>query len=232
MWNDVFKDYEFGDSIFDDGNGGKLTFDKFYLANTAGDTKVVEENIALFLKNLGVEPLTTDSDADTEEYEGQQDPNEEIVEDKDKDWSATETKRYKFWDAFLKYAKEQNADFATYFGSRKTPSHDKWYNFPIGHPDCYLVAEQTRSRNELELQVYFNETKESYYKLVSHKDEIEQEMGVTYNWQELPGKKASKITEVKYNVNLDDETIWKSAFDFFIDRLLRMRATFLKYLNK
>ena len=30
LWNDVFKDYEFSDTIFDDGNGGKLTFDKFY----------------------------------------------------------------------------------------------------------------------------------------------------------------------------------------------------------
>lgn len=67
LWNDVFKDYEFGDTIFDDGKDGKLTFDRFYVADTAHETKVVEDNIALFLNNLGVEPIPTEitSTADT-----------------------------------------------------------------------------------------------------------------------------------------------------------------------
>lgn len=67
LWNDVFKDYEFGDTIFDDGKGAKLTFDRFYVADTAHETKVVEDNIALFLNNLGVEPIPTEitSTADT-----------------------------------------------------------------------------------------------------------------------------------------------------------------------
>lgn len=57
LWNDVFKDYEFGDTIFDDGKGGKLTFDRFYVADTAGKTKIIEDNVTLFLKNLGVVPI-------------------------------------------------------------------------------------------------------------------------------------------------------------------------------
>lgn len=60
LWNDVFKNYEFGDTIFDDGKGGKLTFDRFYVADTAHETNVMEENIALFLNNLGVEPIPTE----------------------------------------------------------------------------------------------------------------------------------------------------------------------------
>lgn len=69
LWNDVFKDYEFGDTIFDDGKGGKLTFDKFYTAGAAGETKVVQENVVLFLKNLGVEPSDTTISADSEQGE-------------------------------------------------------------------------------------------------------------------------------------------------------------------
>lgn len=56
LWNDVFKDYEFGDSIFDDGKGGKLTFDKFYTV-AEGNTKVVEENVVVFLSNLGLQVI-------------------------------------------------------------------------------------------------------------------------------------------------------------------------------
>lgn len=56
LWNDVFKDYEFSDTIFDDGNGGKLTFDKFY--TTEGkESKIVEEKVELFLRNLNLQPI-------------------------------------------------------------------------------------------------------------------------------------------------------------------------------
>ena len=59
LWNDVFKDYEFGDSIFNDEDGSKLSFDKFYTSE-GKNSKVVEEKVALFFKNLGIEPIPTD----------------------------------------------------------------------------------------------------------------------------------------------------------------------------
>lgn len=58
LWNDVFKDYEFGDAIFNDEDGSKLSFDKFYTSE-GKESKVVEDKVALFLKNLGLEPLPT-----------------------------------------------------------------------------------------------------------------------------------------------------------------------------
>lgn len=54
LWNDVFKDYELSNSFFDDGEGGKLTFDKFYFVED-NETRIAEEIISLFLSNLGVE---------------------------------------------------------------------------------------------------------------------------------------------------------------------------------
>ena len=59
LWNDVFKDCEFVDAIFNDEDGGKLSFDKFYTSE-AKNSKVVEEKVALFLKNLGVEDISTE----------------------------------------------------------------------------------------------------------------------------------------------------------------------------
>ena len=54
LWNDVFKDYDFCDQAFNDTDGNKLTFDKFYTAE-GNNSKVVEEKVKLFLKNLGLE---------------------------------------------------------------------------------------------------------------------------------------------------------------------------------
>lgn len=59
LWNDVFKDYEFSDTIFKDEDGSKLSFDKFYTSE-GKESKVVEDKVALFLKNLGLDPLPTE----------------------------------------------------------------------------------------------------------------------------------------------------------------------------
>ena len=56
LWNDVFKDYEFSDTIFDDGKGDKLSFDKFY-TNEGKNSKIVEEKVDLFLRNLTLQPI-------------------------------------------------------------------------------------------------------------------------------------------------------------------------------
>lgn len=48
LWNDVFKDYGLDDGIFEDRDGGKLTFDKFYNA----DGSVNEARVKTFIENI------------------------------------------------------------------------------------------------------------------------------------------------------------------------------------
>lgn len=64
LWNDVFKDYDFCDQAFNDTDGNKLTFDKFYTAK-GNNSKVVEEKVKLFLKNLKLQPIETDGEEET-----------------------------------------------------------------------------------------------------------------------------------------------------------------------
>ena len=54
LWNDVFKDYELNDAIFKTADGQTLTFDKFYTPD-GKNAKVITENVAFFLQELGVE---------------------------------------------------------------------------------------------------------------------------------------------------------------------------------
>lgn len=226
LWNDVFKDSEFEGDAFKDDNGEKLSFDKFYSV-VDNKAKVNEEKVELFLKNLNLHPITTAEANDDEEYFGQKESSDENMKS---DWGETEKKRYEYWDAFLKYAPEQSEDFAKYFGGIKKASKDHWKNFFIsGMKDFYLVAIQQRRKNAIEMQVYFESTTDLYHKLFAHKNEIEQELGIQYSWREMPEKKSSIISEEKKNVDLEDKENWHEQFDFIIDRLLRMRETFLKY---
>ena len=50
LWNDVFKDYGFDDAIFNDENGEKMSFRKFY----KNDGTVEEAKVKTFLDKLGV----------------------------------------------------------------------------------------------------------------------------------------------------------------------------------
>ena len=64
LWNDVFKDYDFCDQVFNDADGNKLTFDKFYTAE-GNNSKVVEGKVKLLLKNLKLQHIETDGEEDT-----------------------------------------------------------------------------------------------------------------------------------------------------------------------
>ena len=176
---------------------------------------------------MGVAPNAFAIDKDTEEYDGQKETSENTEKDKS-NWSSTELRRYEFWEAFLTYG-QQNEEFSKYFGGVKKASKDHWKNFFVSGVDFYLVALQQRKKNAAEVQVYFDETNDIYHRLYSHKTEIEQEMGVIYNWKELPEKKSSYISERMFNVDFDDKENWESIFNFYIDRLLRMRTVFVKY---
>lgn len=64
LWNDVFKDFGFDDSIFEDKEDSvnpKLSFEKFYLANG----KVNEGKVIMFLKNLGMMPMEDNNRVDS-----------------------------------------------------------------------------------------------------------------------------------------------------------------------
>lgn len=85
LWNDVFKDFGFDNTIFNDEEGGTLTFDKFYTMNN-GRVVVCEEKIVNFLENLGVEVVPEIIDTEIEE--------EEEEEDEDGNSSSTSRRDY------------------------------------------------------------------------------------------------------------------------------------------
>ena len=54
LWNDVFKDFGFEDTIYNDIDGATLSFDKFYGTDEHGKAIVQKDKVELFLDNLGV----------------------------------------------------------------------------------------------------------------------------------------------------------------------------------
>ena len=70
LWNDVFKDTDFADSLLKDEDG-KKSFDKFYTPIGQGNAEIVTSRIIEFMKRVGVEPIPNfNSEEDEEDEDG------------------------------------------------------------------------------------------------------------------------------------------------------------------
>lgn len=160
----------------------------------------------------------------------------EIIE-KPNDWakevkkndSATQTQlqRYNYWVAFEDFA-FQDVQFAKEFNRRK-PSFDHWMNFSVGASGCHIAVSQIQKRNELDVELYISDDKDLFHLLFDHKDNIETEAGLKFDWRELPERKASRII-IEKKVALDNKAEWDKQFAWLMDVMLKMKKAFKRYL--
>ena len=146
--------------------------------------------------------------------------------------NVTEQKRFDYWVEFQKYAFREgpNPDFAKNFKERK-PSVDQWMDFSIGFRTCHITISQIIKRDELDVELYINDGKTMFPKLFEHKEEIESRANMSFDWRELPERKASRIIIVKQNAKLDDRNKWKEQFDWLMNAMLTMKKVFTEVLK-
>lgn len=70
---------------------------------------------------------------------------------------------------------------------------------------------------------------EIYRDNVEIEDVIEKEAELSFDWQELPTKKASRIL-ITNPADFNDSSKWPEQFEWIMDTLTRMKKTFKKYL--
>lgn len=140
----------------------------------------------------------------------------------------TQQQKYDYWVAFLDYA-FQKEQFAKNFRKRN-PSKDHWMNFSIGSSAYCIAVSQIQTRNELDVELHINEDKDLFHHLYNNKDEIEMDAGLSFDWRELPERKASRIVITK-SVDFNNDEQWSEQFDWIIDTMLKMKKVFKQYLS-
>lgn len=139
----------------------------------------------------------------------------------------TQQKRLEYWQAFNDYA-FKDAAFGKAFNMRK-PTTDLWMDFSIGSSACHLGVTQIQKRNAIGVELYINDDKDLFKNLYAHKDDIEKAAELTFDWRELPERKASRIL-VEKTVQLDNHDDWAEQFGYIMDVLVKMKKAFKKYL--
>ena len=71
--------------------------------------------------------------------------------------------------------------------------------------------------------------KDLFHSLFQNKSAIESDAGLTFDWRELPERKASRIV-IEKSVIFGDKSQWNEQFDWIIDVMVKMKKAFKKYL--
>ena len=106
---------------------------------------------------------------------------------------------------------------------------DHWMNFSIGSSSYHIAVSQIQKRSAIDVELYIRDNKELYRALFENKDAIEANAGITFDWLELPEKKASRIIAEK-KADFGNKEQWNEQFDWIIDTMLKMKRAFKKYL--
>ncbi|MBR1810111.1 MAG: DUF4268 domain-containing protein [Clostridia bacterium] len=185
-----------------------------------------DENIGFFLCEIKLYRIG-DSDPAVK-FEVIEKPNDWAKEIK-KNTGLNETHQFHldYWTAFNNYA-FQNTKFSRNFNQRKASS-SHWMDLSVGNSACHIAISRITKRSTLEIELYINDDKELFRSLLEHKDAIEKESDLRFDWRELPNRKASRIILEK-EVNLNVQSEWNAQFDWIMDVCLRMKAAFKKYL--
>jgi len=136
--------------------------------------------------------------------------------------SDTKMLQLDFWNKFKEYAIKKN----TKLRLKKTyPQH--WYDISFGNSKAYIALVVSMRDDFVRCELYIPNSKETFFELTKHKENIEKELGEKLEWQELPNKKASRI-KIEQDADVDNTAKWESYFEW-----LRQQAeSFQKIFSK
>jgi len=142
---------------------------------------------------------------------------------------ARETKlsmlQLEFWSEFKKYLQDHNSTLKT-----RKPYAQHWYDMSIGNSKAHLSLTIVSQKNFMTTGVYISDNKELYYKLEEKKAQIEQELNCKFDWMALEGKKASRITLTKENIDIFQTEKWNEYFEWLKNNSEAIHRVFQKYI--
>lgn len=131
--------------------------------------------------------------------------------------------RIGYWTSFAEFVKDRGARFRVRRGNK-----DMWHQFPIGRGGVGISATISTDKRRVGVELYFHrdDAKIGIRTLQIDRQTIEAEFGEPLDWQELPGKRASRIVVYRYDVDPSDVTTYPDLHAWMLDRMTRMRSVF------
>lgn len=140
--------------------------------------------------------------------------------------------RRKYWAYALEFIKEAHRDGNTF--SNVNPSKGNWISgfFGVSGFNISCVANFDSARVDLYLgKAKKEENKKAFDMLVAHKDEIENALGVSLNWNRGDDIKSSKVFYQLKGVSIENETDWLQMARFHAEWSKKFYDVIVPYLR-
>ncbi len=137
----------------------------------------------------------------------------------------SQSERLEFWNRFNEILVEKGKPFNV----RKATT-DHWYDVAIGTSGVHIAINLINKESNIVVELYINDNKELFDRLLQNKNIIEQELGFQLDWQRLDNRSASRIKSYIKGLNFDDHSNYDDLMDKSINTAVRMRDVFKKYI--
>jgi hypothetical protein len=103
------------------------------------------------------------------------------------------------------------------------PQH--WTNFALGRSGIWMSAAQNSREKWIWATVDMNGPPDKlwFHHLLAQRDAIEAEFGGPLEWDELPGRKSSRIAVYRRNTDSTNQADWPAQHEWLIDQLERLQ---------
>ena len=144
---------------------------------------------------------------------------------KDGEMDKSESERLMFWEQFNKVIVNRGKPFNV-----RKASTDHWYDVAIGTSEAHISINLVNKDGVIVVELYIDDNKELFDKLIGNKDAIEGDLGKKLSWDRLDNRKACRIKYRIAGLNFDDHSNYDSLMNQVIDFTISMRDVFRKYI--
>lgn len=132
--------------------------------------------------------------------------------------------RIAYWASFSNFLKESGSQFKI----RRT-NKGRGFDFSIGRSGIVISATISFEKKRIGVELYNHrdQSKVAFNALFAEKEQIEKEFGEHLDWQELPGKKATRIALYKYETNPADPNLYVIQHQWMLERMNKFKAVFV-----
>ena len=137
-----------------------------------------------------------------------------------------EAERLNFWMQFNEVIKARDKPINI---CKATTNH--WYNVSLGSSKANLSITLNTKEKAVGIDVYIQNDKTLFDRLFALQDQIEEEIGLTFDWQRLDGKKASRIRYLMDGLDFENQENYPELMNEVLDKVIKIKKVFTKYIK-
>ncbi|UPK35477.1 DUF4268 domain-containing protein [Bradyrhizobium sp. 186] len=112
------------------------------------------------------------------------------------------------------------------------PLPQQWLTFGVGRGGFYLNTAFQREQRRIRVELVINgPDKAAFRALQCSEGEITKDYGVPLTWDEMPGRKSSRIALYRDEIDMADRSTWADQFRWYADQVKTFRRVFTQRLR-